>query len=225
MIDLLNERGGNAVSTMQRVHVMPAVLLFLALAALACDARPQNQQPASEEARGDAQPGARDESPAGAPGPEARGRSFALPAGSVTIRRAGFDTLRIVDVELRRGWRRQIEDNFDESVGIEFFMGRRSLDFGASLENGRLFAETCREISPLSARPAIEDAATVALQRIGDDDLHVSVVRTSPGWVARIIDNNSDDVEVLVRSGQGRLEFDAQLDDGRLEGTICRALT
>jgi hypothetical protein len=223
MIELLNQSWGNAVSVNRAVHAVRAVLLFIALAVIACDARPQSAQPAGE-AQGGNQPRARNESPAGAREPRAGGRSFVMSAGNVTVRRAGFDTLRIVEVKVKPGWRRRIEDDFDDSVGVEFHMGQRNLDFNAALENGRLSAEACREISPLSARPTIGNAATVALQRIGDEDLRVRVVKTSPGWHGRITDNNSEDVEVLVRSGQGRLEFDAQLDDGRFEGSLCRAL-
>lgn len=206
------------------VHGLRAGLLLVALTLGACDARSPGSQPAAGEGQAD-RTGARSQDPAGATEPRARGRSFVLPAGNVTIRRAGFGTLRIVDVNVKPGWRRQIEENSDESVGIEFFMGGRRLDFDAELENGRLSAETCREISSLGARPTIEGAATVELQRVGDEDLRLRVVRTSPGWQARILENNSDDVELVLRSGQGRLVFDAQLDDGRLEGNICRTLT
>ena len=217
------------MNTEPRAHRAAPVLvtiLSLALVVGACDPNSRSSQPAAGGEPASNQANAQNE---GAPsaGNErnaAKGRSFATSAGTVTVRRAGFDTLRIVDVTAKSGWRRDVEDDLDESVAVEFFMGRRSLDFNAALENGRLIAEACRDISRLSARPAIGDAATVALRRIGDEDLRVSIVRTSRGWRGRITDNNSEDVEVVFSSGQGKLEFDAQLDDGRLEGTICRVL-
>lgn len=197
--------------------------IAVALSIGACDAPPDESQPAAET-RQTSKPGG--EPAKNSPGTKKQNspedKSFTISAGSVTVRRVGFDTLRIVGVTAKSGWRRQIEDNFEDSVGVEFLRSGRRVDFTASLENGRLKAETCEDISALGTRPAIGEAGTVALQRIGDEDLHVSIVESGGGWRPRITDNNSGDIEVLFVSGEGRIEFDAQLDDGRLEGTICQ---
>lgn len=199
--------------------------LAVALSFGACDTPPDTAQPAAESRQG-SKP--RSEPAKNSPGPKKQNtpedKSFTISAGSVTVRRVGFDTLRIVRVTAKSPWRRHIEDNFEDSVGVEFLRPGRRVDFTAALENGRLKAESCEDISGLSTRPAIGDAGTVALQRIGDEDLHVSIVESRPGWRPRITDNNSGDIEVLFVSGKGRIEFDAQLDDGRLEGTICKTV-
>jgi hypothetical protein len=199
--------------------------LAVALSFGACDKPPDTAQPAAET-RQESKP--RSEPAKNSPGPKKQNtpedKSFTISAGSVTVRRVGFDTLRIVRVTAKSPWRRHIEDNFEDSVGVEFLRPGRLVDFTAALENGRLKAESCEDISRLSTRPAIGDAGTVALQRIGDEDLHVSIVESRPGWRPRITDNNSEDIEVLFVSGKGRIEFDAQLDDGRLEGTICKTV-
>jgi hypothetical protein len=156
-----------------------------------------------------------------------KGKSFTVPPGTVTVRRLGFDNLRIVGVKAQSGWRGRIDDNFDDDVQVVFRRGRQRVDFDAGLEDGRLRVESCEELSRLRTRPAIGGAGIVTLRRLGDEELHVSIVDSSPGWRPRVTDNNSEDIEVLFVpvSGKGRIEFDAQLDDGRLEGTICRALS
>ena len=208
--------------------------LSAALSIGACDAPPDRSQPAEETSlsrrqgdtqakkQGDAQA---KKSPGTKKKDSSKQKSFTISAGSVTVERVGFDTLRIARVTANSGWRRHVEDDFDDNVGVEFLGRGRTVDFNASLENGRLQAESCVNISRLSDRPAIQEAGMVALQRIGDEDLHVSIVKSSQGWQPRITDNNSEDIEVLFVSGKGRIEFDAQLDDGRLEGSICEVLT
>lgn len=199
--------------------------LSVALTIGACDAPPDVSQPTAETRQTTKQGAAQaKQSPGTEKQNSSQGRSFTISAGKVTVRRAGFDTLRIVRVTANSGWRRQVEDNFDDSVGVEFLRGRQKVNFDATLENGRLRAESCADISRLSVRPAIGEAGIVALQRIGDEDLHVSIVNSSQGWQPRITDNNSEDIEVLFVSSKGRIEFDAQLDDGLLEGSICKTL-
>jgi hypothetical protein len=209
----------------------------LTLLAGACDAPPDRSQPTTEtQTSRTAAQGKKSPDPKKQPAaqtkkssdpekqPAAKGRSFTFSAGRVTVRRVGFDSLRFVRVSANPGWRNQIDDDFDDSIGVEFFKRGRNLDFNAALDNGRLTAEACQNISRLSARPVIGEAAMVALQRIGDEDLHVSIVKTSPGWQARITDNNSEDVEVLFLSNGGEILFEAQLNDGLLEGSICKRL-
>jgi hypothetical protein len=199
--------------------------LSLALSIGACDDRPGSSQPRDETRPTNEQGAAQAKGSSGTEKQNSpKGRTFTISPGSVTVRRVGFETLRIVRVTAKSGWRRHVDDNFDESVGVEFLRGRQNVDFTAALEAGRLKAESCADISRLSARHPIGEAGMVALQRIGDEDLHVSIVNSSQGWQPRITDNNSEDIEVLFVSSKGRLEFDAQLDDGRLEGSICRAL-
>ena len=243
MIDLLRGAMGRnclvstGMSGRQGVPGLAVGLLSLALVVGACDA-PDSSQPTTERrtskqavAQTNKASGPKEQSaaePEKSSGPRkqsaAKGRSFTVSAGSVTVRRVGFDTLRFVRVSANPGWIKQVDDDFDDSIGVEFLKGGRNLDFTAALDNGRLTAESCQTSSRLNARPAIGDAATVALQRIGDEDLHVSIVKTSPGWHARITDNNSEDVEVLFLSNQGEILFEAQLDDGLLEGSICKRL-
>jgi hypothetical protein len=200
-------------------------LLSLGLAVAACDAPQVSPQSSAGTKRTRKQSAPQTKkSPGGKNESGAKGQSFTVSAGSVTVRRVGFDTLRVVRVRVNSGWRRRIDSNFDDSVEVEFLKGPRNLDVKAALENGRMTAEACQTFARLSTRPTIGDAATVALQRIGDEDLHVSIVKTSPRWHARITDNNSDDVEVLFLSNQGKVTFEAQLDDGRLEGSTCKRL-
>ncbi len=239
MVALLSCSGGESGVTRQlsasrhgRRNGAVVGALAVALSFGACDTPPDTAQPAAET-RQESKP--RSEPAKNSPEPKKNtpaepkkntpeDKSFTISAGSVTVRRVGFDTLRIVRVTAKSPWRRHIEDNFEDSVGVEFLRPGRLVDFTAALENGRLKAESCEDISRLSTRPAIGDAGTVALQRIGDEDLHVSIVESRPGWRPRITDNNSEDIEVLFVSGKGRIEFDAQLDDGRLEGTICKTV-
>ena len=232
MVALLSCSGGESGVTRQlsafrhgRRNGAVVGALAVALSLGACDTPPDTAQPAAET-RQESKP--RSEPAKNSPGPKKQNtpedNSFTISAGSVTVRRVGFDTLRIVRVTAKSPWRRHIEDNFEDSVGVEFLRPGRLVDFTAALENGRLKAESCEDISRLSTRPAIGDAGTVALQRIGDEDLHVSIVESRPGWRPRITDNNSGDIEVLFVSGKGRIEFEAQLDDGRLEGTVCKTV-
>lgn len=190
----------------------------------ACDARPEGSAPAAEtkptSEEGGAPTKSSGEKKQGAP----KGTTFSISAGSLTVRRVGFDTLRIVGSTANTGWRRRKDDDFDDSVGIDLFKGRQSIDLDVSLDNGRMRAEACQDLPGLGSRPAVGQAGAVSITRIGDEDLHVSIERSSPGWRARITDNNSEDVEVLFVSKEGRIEFDADLDDGRLEGRLCRVL-
>lgn len=200
----------------------------VALAIGACDAPPDRSQPVAETKQTiDSKQGSGQakESSATKKETSSKERAFTISAGSVTVRRVGFDTLSVVRATANTGWRRHVDDNFDDSVGVEFQRRGQKVDFIASLENGRMKAESCANIPRLSARPSIGEAGMVALQRIADEELHVSIVKSSQGWQPRITDNNSEDIEVLFVSGKGRIEFDAQLDDGRLEGSICKALT
>jgi hypothetical protein len=202
-------------------------VVLLALAAGACDAKPEATQPAgtSQQPAND-QDGKRKptkKKPSKSP-TSPKGQVFASAGGKVTVRRAGFDTLRIVGVAPNAGWTRRIDDNFDDSVGVDFFKGGRKLDVEVSIDNGRLRGEACEDLPRLSAQPSVADAGRLSVSRVGDEDLHVSVVQTSQGWNARITDNNSEDIEVLFMSSRGRIDFDAELDDGRLTGTICRSL-
>jgi hypothetical protein len=202
-------------------------VVLLALAGSACDAKPEATQPAatSQQPANDQngkskptkkKPNESSQSP--------KGQVFDSVGGKVTVRRAGFDALRIVAVDPNAGWRRRIDDNFDDSVGVDFFKGGRKLDVEVSIDNGRLRGEACEDLPRLSAQPSVADAGRLSISRVGDEDLHVSVAQTSRGWNARITDNNSEDIEVLFLSSRGRIDFDAELDDGRLTGTVCRSL-
>jgi hypothetical protein len=197
----------------------------ISLAVGACDAWPNAAEPAVESRSANKRGAGQTQQSGAGQQPPPKGRSFTFSAGSVTLRRVGFDTLRVVSVRAKPGWRGRIDDNFDDSVGVEFFKGRGHVDFTAGLENGRLQAEACQDLSPVGARFQIGSTGAVTLRPLGDEDLHISGVSPISGWRARITDNNSEDVEVLFFSNTGKVEFDAQLDDGRLEGNFCRTLS
>jgi hypothetical protein len=207
----------------------PAIaVVLLTLAGSACDAKPEVTQPAATNeqpanGQGD-QDGQSKPTNRKKPNKPPKGRVFSSAAGKITVRRAGFDALRIVEVEPNAGWTRRIDDNFDDSVGVDFFKQGRKLDVEVSIDSGRLRGEACEDLPRLSSQPSVADAGRLSITRVGDEDLHVSVVQTSGGWNARVTDNNSEDIEVLFVSSRGRIDFDAELDDGRLTGTVCRSL-
>ncbi|MFN2489305.1 MAG: hypothetical protein ABR529_06155 [Actinomycetota bacterium] len=157
-------------------------------------------------------------------GSSPKDKTFRVSGGKVTLRKVGFERLRISNVATSKGWRSRIDDNNDDSVGVDFFKAGRNLELTAELDVGRLRVEACEDVSQTGTDVTVAEAGTVTLQRLVDEDLRVARVTTRGAWRSRITDNNSEDVEVVFTSKSTRIDFDAQFDDGRIEASFCRTL-
>ena len=64
-------------------------------------------------------------------------------------------------------------------------------------------------------------AGNVLLRRAGFDRLRISKITAKGGWRGRVDDNNDDSVDAIFFRGRRRMEFKAELDDGRLQVRAC----
>jgi hypothetical protein len=64
-------------------------------------------------------------------------------------------------------------------------------------------------------------AGNVLLRRAGFDRLRITKFTAKGGWRGRVDDNNDDSVDAIFFRGRRRMEFKAELDDGRLQVRAC----
>lgn len=92
---------------------------------------------------------------------------------------------------------------------------------GAPGGSGRPAPDTCIDLPEApDGRYTIADAGTVTVTRDGDR-LVLGEVSPAPGWTAEEIDVEDDEIEVEFRGDGIELDFEAEIDDGRLDVDVC----
>lgn len=69
-------------------------------------------------------------------------------------------------------------------------------------------------------RYTVADAGTVTVDRDGDR-LVLAAANPAEGWTADEVDRDDDEVEVEFRGDGVELDFEAEIDDGRLDVEVC----
>ena len=163
-------------------------------------------------------------------------------AGEVVL--AVGAVLDVLDVRTAAGWTQEVEVPSGREVEVHFRSGDRRIQFDAQLEDGAvrvrlrdLQGESETEtgsslVAPAPAPATVESASTGDSQSTfgaesevsaGDagsvvlvvgSQLEIARLHTSPGWVAEIEVSAGREVEVDFRSGDRRIQFNAELEDG-----------
>lgn len=81
--------------------------------------------------------------------------------------------------------------------------------------------DDCVRVDPApDGRYQVFDAGT-AVVIFADNRLTVESVAPAEGWTHRVDDHRPDEVEIEFRRGAEELDLEVEIDDGRLEVTIC----
>lgn len=159
-------------------------------------------------------------------------------AGEVEVRieqRQGDDDPELVLVEVRPndGWEYEIDEEDDDEIEVEFRNGDQRLKFDLEVDDDEIEAKTCTRTihttSPGAAQGGTSggddvypagDAGEVELTRDGDE-LRLVEVRPNDGWRYEVEEDDDDEIEVEFRDNGREIDFEAELDDGRLEVDVC----
>ena len=170
------------------------------------------------------------------------GRFTAGEAGQVTVIRtdAGLD---LKDVAAAAGWLHEVEQDSGFELEVKFFANGRRIDLELELEgvsirvrvrdglDDELAPDDAEETSTTSTTTAPPtDPAPVTVHTAGEagtvtvafDDgvLVVADVQPNAGWVFDVEERRGDEVEVKFRSGLRRIDFKAELEDGRIQTRV-----
>ena len=164
-------------------------------------------------------------------------------AGTVTISSSG-STLAIVSVDPTAGWSEEIEVGSGGEVEADFRDGTRRIQFNAELEDGQIkvrvregaddngSGSTVTTVATDSPAPAsstlsaaigaettmyqVGVAGTVTISSSGST-LAIVSVDPAAGWSEEIEVGSGGEVEADFRDGNGRVQFNAELEDGQIE--------
>ncbi|MGV0792132.1 hypothetical protein [Mycolicibacterium sp. XJ1819] len=88
-------------------------------------------------------------------------------------------------------------------------------------EPARPGLDQCVRLAPTAdGRYQIYDAGT-AVVVFADGRLTLESVTPADGWTHRVDDQRPDEVEIEFRRGAEELDLEVEIDDGRLEVTVC----
>lgn len=146
----------------------------------------------------------------------APGRWSVGDAGAVTFA-LGDGGLELVDVVAADGWAFEIDEESADRIDVDF--ERENLEYQIEIDwdGTRLEVEIDLDIDP--AEPGTFQVGAAGSVELGFDGSAIELidVTAAEGWEAVVDSEQPDDVEVDFRSGQERWDFDADVDDGRLE--------
>lgn len=81
--------------------------------------------------------------------------------------------------------------------------------------------DQCVRVDPApDGRYQVFDAGT-AVVTFADGRLTLQSVTPADGWTHRVEDQESEEVEIAFRRGAEELDLEVEIDDGRLEVSIC----
>lgn len=128
--------------------------------------------------------------------------------------------LTLVDTIANDGWATSVDVDAADEIEVEFRRDEQEYTIEIELDDGILEIEIDLDIDP--AEPgtfAIGPAATAELAVDGDAVTLVDLSVTD-GWDVTERDEDDGEVDVQLRQGNVTWDFDAEVDDGRLQVQI-----
>lgn len=139
-------------------------------------------------------------------------------AGEVEFEADG-DTVRLIDTRPAEGWEVSVDERGDDELEVDFVRDNARWEFEAEIDDGDLEIEIRQDLIPAEpGRFAVGDAGTVEIA-VEDRRLRLVDVQATEGWRTEV-EEDGDEVEVDFRRSGVRWDFEAEIDDGRLEVQI-----
>lgn len=129
--------------------------------------------------------------------------------------------LDLLDARPNDGWNVDVDERSGDEVKVDFTRGNEAWGFDAELDDGALEVRIRQELRDADAGTyRLGDAGAVEIRHEGES-ITLIQTRTTGGWSEQV-QRDDDEVEVRFDRQDERWEFEAQVDDGRLEVHIIR---
>lgn len=127
------------------------------------------------------------------------------------------DGLVLLDVREASGWTARVDEEDADELEVEFRSGNVTRTIEVEIDDGRLEIDIDTDIEP--ADPGTYDvgaAGSFTFERDGDR-LRLLDVSPASGWDVRVDEEDDDEIEFVVTSGNQRWKVEIELDDGEVE--------
>ncbi|WP_166352936.1 hypothetical protein [Phytoactinopolyspora limicola] len=125
--------------------------------------------------------------------------------------------LVLVDVEAVDGWRSSVDEDSSDEIEVDFKQGNVDIDVEIELDDGRLEIDVDTDID--RADPGVYELGQAGSMEFTVDNgrLVLRDVVVADGWSLRMDEEDSDEIEFTLSSGNERWRVEIELDDGAVE--------